>query len=75
MSKVEIVGAKDLLQDALMLLREMGIFQIEPAKVGFVEEGREHDIRSFMPDEKVLEERFFLEDLRQKIDELFSCLP
>ncbi len=39
MSKVEIVGAKGLLQDVLSLLRELGIFQIEPATVGFIEEG------------------------------------
>jgi V/A-type H+-transporting ATPase subunit I len=75
MSKVEIVGAKELLQEALTLLREMGIFQIEPATVGFIEEGREEDIRSFIPDEKSMFERLFLESLRQKIDELFSFLP
>ncbi len=75
MSKVELVGAKNLLQDVLSLLRELGIFQIEPATVGFIEEGREHDIRSFMPDEKVLGERLFLENLRKEIDELFSYLP
>jgi V/A-type H+-transporting ATPase subunit I len=75
MSKVEIVGAKDLLQETLGLLRELGIFQIEPAAVGFIEEGREEDIRSFMPDEKSMFERLFLENLRQKIDELFSFLP
>lgn len=75
MSKVEIVGAKELLQDVLSQLREMGIFQIEPATIGFIEEGQEHDIRSFMPDEKVLGERLFLETLREKIDKLFSYLP
>lgn len=75
MSKVEMVGAKDLLQDVLALLREMSIFQIEPAAVGFIEEGREEDIRSFMPDEKDMFERLFLENLRQKIAELFSFLP
>ncbi len=75
MSKVEIVGAKDLLQEALSLLRDLGIFQIEPAAVGFIEEGREDDIRSFMPDEKSMFERLFLENLRQRIDELFSFLP
>ncbi len=75
MSKVEIVGAKELLQEALALLRELGIFQIEPATVGFIEEGREEDIRSFMPDEKSMFERLFLEQLRQKIEELFSYLP
>ena len=75
MSKVEIVGAKELLQEALTLLRELGIFQIEPATVGFIEEGREDDIRSFLPDEKSMFERLFLENLRHKIDELFSFLP
>jgi V/A-type H+-transporting ATPase subunit I len=75
MSKVEMVGAKGLLQDVLALLREMSIFQIEPAAVGFIEEGREEDIRSFMPDEKAMFERLFLENLRQKITELFSFLP
>ena len=75
MSKVEIVGAKGLLQDVLSLLRELGIFQIEPATVGFIEEGHERDIRSFMPDQESMVERLFLENLLQKIDELFSYLP
>jgi V/A-type H+-transporting ATPase subunit I len=75
MSKVEMVGAKGLLQDVLALLREMSIFQIEPEVVGFIEEGREEDVRSFMPDEKDTFERLFLENLRQKIAELFSYLP
>ena len=75
MSKVEIVGPKDLLQDALSLLRDMGIFQIEPATVGFVEKGEEEYIRSLSLDEKTLFERLFLEDLRLKIDELISYLP
>jgi len=74
MSKVEIVGEKELLQETLGLLRELGVFQIEPATVGFVEEGREEDIRSFIPDDETLRERLFLEGLRQKIDELFSYL-
>ncbi len=52
MSKVEIVGAKGLLQDVLALLRDLGIFQIEPATVGFIEEGQGDDIRSFMPRRK-----------------------
>ncbi len=75
MSKVEIVGEKGLLQDTLALLRELSIFQIEPATFGFVEEGREEDVRSFVPDDKAMFERIFLENLRQKIIELFSFLP
>jgi V/A-type H+-transporting ATPase subunit I len=75
MAKVEIVGAKELLQEVLALLRELGIFQIEPATVGFIEEGHEDDIRSFMLDEKSVFERVFLEELRTKIGELLSKLP
>lgn len=75
MSKVEIVGAKDLLQDTLALLRELEIFQIEPATIGFVEKGQEEDVRSYLLDEKGLAERLFLQDLRVKIEELFSFLP
>jgi V/A-type H+-transporting ATPase subunit I len=75
MSKVEIVGPKDLLQDALSLLRDLGIFQIEPATVGFVEKGQEEYMRSLSLDEKTLFERLFLEELRLKIDELISYLP
>jgi V/A-type H+-transporting ATPase subunit I len=75
MAKVEIVGAKELLQGVLARLREIGIFQIEPATVGFVEEGHEDDIRSFMLDEKSVFERVFLEELRAKIVEVLSQLP
>jgi vacuolar-type H+-ATPase subunit I/STV1 len=75
MSKVEIVGAKELLRDALVLLRELGVFQIEPATVGFIEEGHEEDIRSLVLDEKTMGERLFLEDLRRKIEGLLSDLP
>ena len=75
MSKVEIVGPKELLQQALLLLRELGIFQIEPAAVGFLEKEDEEHVRSFSLDEKTAVERVYLEGLRVKIDELFSFLP
>jgi V/A-type H+/Na+-transporting ATPase subunit I len=75
MAKIEIVGAKNLLQDILSKLRELGVFQIEPAAVGFLEEGHEDDIRSYMLDEKAVLERTFLSDIRAKINELLSFLP
>ena len=75
MAKVEIVGEKGLLQDVLVCLRELGVFQIEPATVGFVEEGHEEDVRAFMLDEKTMFERVFLEGLRTKVVELLSFLP
>jgi len=75
MSKVEIVGPKDLLQESIVLLRSAGIFQIEPAAVGFIEKEDQEHIRSFSLDEKTAVERLYLEDLRLKIEELFSFLP
>ncbi|MEK6742634.1 MAG: V-type ATPase 116kDa subunit family protein [Nitrospirota bacterium] len=75
MSKVEIVGPKDLLQESIVLLRDAGIFQIEPAAVGFIEKEAQEHIRSFSLDEKTGVERLYLEDLRLKIEELFSFLP
>jgi len=75
MAKVEIVGAKDLLQGVLARLRELGIFQIEPATIGFIEDGQEEDIRSFMLDEKSMFERLFLEELRTKVADLLASLP
>lgn len=75
MSKVEIVGPKGLLEGVLCLLKELGIFQIEPATVGFIEKGYEEHITSFLPDERSLSEVLFLEDLRGKIEEMVSYLP
>ncbi len=75
MAKVEIVGAKELLQPALALLRELGIFQVEPAMVGFLAEGQEDDVRAFMLDEKTILERVFLNELRIKVADLLSHLP
>ncbi|HYA31478.1 MAG TPA: V-type ATPase 116kDa subunit family protein, partial [Thermodesulfovibrionales bacterium] len=75
MSKIEVVGPKGLLEDSLGLLKELGIFQIEPATLGFIEKGCEEHITSFLPDERSLSEVLFLEDLSAKIGELFSYLP
>jgi len=75
MSKIEIAGPKGLLQDVLSMLQESGIFQIEPTTLGFVEKVEEKYIRPFLPDERSLSERLFLEDLKAKICEVFSYLP
>jgi len=43
--------------------------------VGFVEKADEKNIRAYALDEKTILERMFLEELRLKIDGLFSYLP
>lgn len=75
MSKMEIAGPKGLLEEVLSRLKELEIFQIEPATIGFIEKGCEEHIRSFLPDESSLSEIIFLEDLRSKISEISSYLP
>ncbi len=74
-SKVEIAGPKDSLEDVLARLQEAGVFQIEKQAVGFVMPGDESRIRSLVPDSASVAERFFLEELRSDIDELLGCLP
>ncbi len=75
MSKVEIAGPKDLLQEALSRLRDLGLFQIEPTAVGFLEKGDEERLRSFALDEETAVQRVRFEELRSRIEELFSFLP
>ena len=64
-----------MLRDVLACLSDLGLFQIEPELIRFVEKGDEEYIRPFLPDKKMLSERLFLEDLRLKINTLFSYLP
>lgn len=76
MAKIEIIGPNELLMAVLALLRELGVFQIEQDITCFIGEGEEEEkVRSALLDEKALAERIFYEDLRGRIDELFSCLP
>jgi V/A-type H+-transporting ATPase subunit I len=74
-SRVEIVGPKGMLRDVITCLWDLGIFQIEPELIGSVEKGDKEYIQPFLPDKKMLSERLILEDLRLKIDTLFSYLP
>ncbi|MDI6744189.1 MAG: V-type ATPase 116kDa subunit family protein [Thermodesulfovibrionales bacterium] len=75
MSKVEIAGPNDFLQDAVSLIRETEMLQIEPSAIGFIEKGEEEYVRTFLPDKDSLSERLFLERLKSKIEEFFSYLP
>lgn len=75
MSKVEIIGPKELLLELLSMLRDMGICQIEADNRGFLEKGEETKVRSMLLDEKTAAERLYFEELRMRIDELCACLP
>jgi V/A-type H+-transporting ATPase subunit I len=75
MSKVEIVGPDGLLSDVLTLLQKLRVLQLDTETGGETE--TEENIRPFLHDqrERALFERLFLDDLRRKIEELFSYLP
>ncbi|MEN8232087.1 MAG: V-type ATPase 116kDa subunit family protein [Thermodesulfobacteriota bacterium] len=74
MSKVEIVGPRQLLGEALSLVRKEGDLHIEPSAVGFIDDIHKKEIHSLLPDEKALFEKIFLEELEGKLKSLFSCL-
>jgi V/A-type H+-transporting ATPase subunit I len=78
MSKVEIVGPRDSLQDVVSLLQQLKVIQIDPEQSELAgEDAVEENIRPFLHDERerALFERLFLEDLRRRIDDLFASLP
>jgi V/A-type H+-transporting ATPase subunit I len=75
MSKIELAGPKGLLDDVIELLQESGTLQIDTGEFSRLEKAEEHAIKSLMPDERTISERFFLEDLRVRIEELFSYFP
>jgi V/A-type H+-transporting ATPase subunit I len=74
MSKVEIVGPRQLLGETLSLVRKEGDLHIEPSAVGFIDDIHKKEVHSLLPDEKALFEKIFLEDLEGKLKTLFSCL-
>ena len=75
MAKVEIIGPKEALLEVLALVREMGVFQVEPVPCGEAPPWRGIAVRSHLPDREALVEQLFFEELRRKIDELTLCLP
>ena len=75
MAKIEIAGPKALLLDVLALVQELGLFQVEPEPGGFVEAGVEAKVRPLVPDEQLVAERMFLENLGSGIAGVLSALP
>jgi len=75
MAKIEVIGPKSLLDSVMQLIRETGLTHIESSLCGFVEKEEEKCITAFLPDEKTLRERFFLEDMLKRIKELLKMLP
>ena len=75
MSKIELAGPKDLLEGVLSLLRDEGMLEIDPGGMGVTEKKDQMYIDSFLLSRESLSEKLFLEDMKEQIDELLSCLP
>lgn len=75
MSKVEIVGPKDVLLSVLAVIHESGALHIDPDIREGIEKGQEKPVKTLLYDEKVVSERIFLENMQKKIEELFSLVP
>ena len=75
MSKVEIAGPRELLAESLSLVRRKGNVHIEPSTAGFIDSVHKKEIHALLPDEKVLFEKIFLEELGNKLTRLLDCLP
>ncbi len=75
MSKIEIIGPKDLALEVLSFIQGWGVLQIEQDIGGTVNERVEPYMKSLLLDKETLSERLFFEDLRKKIEALLACLP
>ncbi len=75
MSKIEIVGPRDLLLQALTLMRNLGVLHIEEDSKRIVDRRQEPELKSLLMDKQTLSKRLFFEDLLLKIDLLADCLP
>lgn len=74
MSKITVMGPKDLLLDTLARIQQLGVFQLEngaSAKAGPPAEG----VHDHPPDAALLSERQALMELRQSLTQLLACLP
>lgn len=75
MSKVELIGPRDVLVNVLDTIRASEILQIDPAIQQRIEQGAESRLKPLALVGKTLAERLFYEDLDLKIARLLALLP
>jgi V/A-type H+-transporting ATPase subunit I len=75
MSKIEIIGPRDLLMQVLSLIQQRGVLQIDGEIRKAVHKEAEPHLKSMILDGQTLSERLFFEDLKFKIDRLLTYLP
>jgi V/A-type H+-transporting ATPase subunit I len=75
MSKLEIAGPKELLLDVLEIIREQGTFQPEEMSSTITDDSQPELLRRQPPDDRMVAERLFLENIRRQTAEIIALLP
>jgi V/A-type H+-transporting ATPase subunit I len=75
MSKIEVIGPRDLLVPVLATIERSETLQIDADIQERMKEGAESRLRPLALDGKTLGERLFCEDLRLKVERLLALLP
>jgi V/A-type H+-transporting ATPase subunit I len=76
MAKIAVIGPKEDLMDLLALVRRLGVMHIdEQPPVKLEDSELEGHLKTLHLDRQTLARRVFYEELREKIDKLFSYLP
>jgi V/A-type H+-transporting ATPase subunit I len=75
MSKVEIAGPRQKLDEVLDRVRSMGILQLD-SSIEIIKTAELQNLQiSHVDDEKTVFEKIYLDELRTELEELFSYLP
>ena len=75
MSKIEVIGPRDMLLKVLETIRGSEALQIDPEIQQRIESGAESRLKPLALDGKTIGERLFYEDLDLKIARLLTLLP
>ena len=75
MSKIALIGPKDLLMGVLSHVHELGVLQLESDIKSVANEDLEPYLKAHFLDEQALSERLFYDDLKRKIDALLEYIP
>ncbi len=75
MSKIEVIGPKELLMRVLESIQQTGVLEIDSDIKQSIHKIAEPLVRPLILDEETLAQRMYLKDLRLKIGQLLGYLP
>ena len=75
MSKIEVIGPRELLMHALGTIQQSAAMQVDPEIQLRMPAGAEAQLKRLEIDPSTIAERLFYEDLKRKIERLLALLP